>query len=98
MNNPALPHGLDRRRPFRAPIATEKGASKIHLAKIPRNPLISLDSDERIQGNPRKSNAPNRDSCGETATRQENPNRRRTISRAAAGKEPEPASIERKAA
>ena len=29
---------------------------KNFLAKIPRNPLISPDSDERIQGNPRKSN------------------------------------------
>jgi hypothetical protein len=26
------------------------------LRKIPRNPLISLDSDERIQGNPSLSN------------------------------------------
>jgi hypothetical protein len=28
--------------------------------KIPRNPLISLDSDERIQGNPNESNTLNR--------------------------------------
>ncbi len=30
--------------------------AKNFSTKIPRNPLISLDSDERIQGNPRKSN------------------------------------------
>ena len=30
--------------------------AKNFTAKIPRNSLISLDSDERIQGNPRKSN------------------------------------------
>ena len=33
-----------------------KAPRKNFSAKIPRNPLISLDSDERIQGNPRKSN------------------------------------------
>ena len=30
---------------------------KNYSAKIPRNPLKSLDSDEGIQGNPRKSSA-----------------------------------------
>jgi len=34
--------------------------------------LKSLDSDERIQGNPRKSNPPERGFRGETATIQEN--------------------------
>jgi hypothetical protein len=34
----------------------EKAARKIRSAKIPRNPLKSLNSDERIQGNPRESN------------------------------------------
>ena len=37
-----------------------KAHAKNFLAKIPRNPLISLDSDERIQGNPRKSNTQKR--------------------------------------
>jgi hypothetical protein len=32
------------------------GLKKKLPRKIPRNPLISLDSDERIQGNPRNSN------------------------------------------
>ena len=36
-----------------APAAT---TTKIFTPKFPRNPLKSLDSDERIQGNPRKSN------------------------------------------
>jgi hypothetical protein len=35
-----------------------KGREKFLSAKIPRNLLKSLDSDERIQGNPRKSNTP----------------------------------------
>src|ERR1700733_9077613 len=38
----------------------EKGARNFLSAKKPRNPLKSLDSDERIQGNPRKSNAQKR--------------------------------------
>jgi hypothetical protein len=32
------------------------------VTKEPRNPLKNLDSDERIQGNPRKSNPQNRGS------------------------------------
>jgi hypothetical protein len=34
----------------------EKGRENFFPEKNPRNLLISLDSDERIQGNPRKSN------------------------------------------
>jgi hypothetical protein len=37
-----------------------KSARKTSFRKKPLNPLISLDSDERIQGNPRKSNRQNR--------------------------------------
>jgi hypothetical protein len=37
-----------------------KGRGKFSCRRNPRNPLISLDSDERIQGNPRKSKAPDR--------------------------------------
>jgi hypothetical protein len=33
-----------------------KGRANFSSAKIPCNQLIRLDSDERIQGNPRKSN------------------------------------------
>src|SRR5580692_5749500 len=36
-----------------------KGCENFFLAKNPRNSLISHDSDERIQGNPRQSNAHN---------------------------------------
>jgi hypothetical protein len=55
MNNPALPTGHDHRSPVPASRA-KIGLTKNFPRKIPRNPLISLDSDERIQGNPRKSN------------------------------------------
>jgi hypothetical protein len=41
---------------------------------VPRNSLKSLDSDERIQGNPRKTNPHNRGSRSKTAGSQENPN------------------------
>jgi hypothetical protein len=41
---------------------------------IPCNPLKSLGSHERIQGNPKKSNPRQRGFCGKRATRQENPN------------------------
>jgi hypothetical protein len=41
--------------PVAAPLNARKGARKIFSAKIRRNPLKTLDSDERIQGNPRKS-------------------------------------------
>ena len=56
MNNPAPSACQDRG--FAPPRIRTPGkrARKNFSAKIPRNPLISLDSDERIQGNPRKSN------------------------------------------
>jgi hypothetical protein len=44
----------------------EKAARKILPTKTPRNPLKSLDSDERIQGNPRKSKAQKRSLQTET--------------------------------
>jgi hypothetical protein len=44
------PHGLGRRLPSRP--STPGRLEKNHSAKNPRNPLKSLDSDERIQGNP----------------------------------------------
>jgi hypothetical protein len=40
----------------------------------PRNPLKSLDSDERIHGNPRQSNPHERGLRSETTRGQENPN------------------------
>src|SRR5258708_33071990 len=46
----------DRPLRFRAADVGAQTALKNLSAKIQRNPLISLDSDERIQGNPRKSN------------------------------------------
>jgi hypothetical protein len=56
MNDPALPHGLGRWLRYCTSQRRER-AAEILVAKIPRNPLKSLDSDERIQGNPRKSNS-----------------------------------------
>jgi hypothetical protein len=40
-----------------APLGTEEAARKILARFIPHNPLISLDSDERIQGNPSEPNS-----------------------------------------
>src|SRR5690349_16858362 len=56
MNNPAVPHDLDRGRPSRR-LSTPGNNTR---AKIRRNPLISLDLVEGIQGNPRESNSRNR--------------------------------------
>src|SRR5271156_5887979 len=56
MNIPALPHGLDRTLPSRRLSTPGKTREKNYPRFKSRNPLISLDSDERIQGNPRESN------------------------------------------
>jgi hypothetical protein len=53
----------------------EAGRAKKYPRKIRRNPLISLDSDERIQGNPRKSNPPEEGFRAEMGPVQDNPNR-----------------------
>jgi hypothetical protein len=66
--------GLDRTLPSRRHLAPGKASRKILLAKNPRNPLKSLVSGERIQGNPRKSNPQERGLQRETPRRQENPN------------------------
>ena len=60
MNNPALPHGLDRGLPFRRLSTLRKRAEKKGPGFKLRNLLKSLDWDERIQGNPRESKAQNR--------------------------------------
>jgi hypothetical protein len=52
MNNPALPASTAARSGY----SGEPGVAKKFSTKIARNPLISLDSDERIQGNPSFSN------------------------------------------
>jgi hypothetical protein len=57
-----------------APLSRGKTREIFSCRGIPRNPLISLDSDERIQGNPRESNPQIRALCNETATNPENPN------------------------
>jgi hypothetical protein len=60
-----------RTRAFR--LRTPRGDKKKFCAILPRNPLKSLDSDERIQGNPRKSKPCFRAVRGKTAMVQENP-------------------------
>src|ERR1700722_10880110 len=52
-----------------------RSARKKRLPKISCNPLISIDSDERIQGNPSFSNPHNRSFRSEPGAIQENPNR-----------------------
>src|SRR5580698_1435419 len=60
--------------PFRRLFRDRRSASKNSLLKISCNPLISQDSSERIQGNPRKTNPQKLGFRGETATFQENAN------------------------
>jgi hypothetical protein len=60
----------------RAANAEDKSARKNLQAKIQRNPLISLDSDERIQGNQNKSNGHKVGFRCEMAASQEKPNER----------------------
>src|ERR1700738_4440205 len=75
MNNPALPPAkTGGPAPVPALRTPEKGVEKNFPRFKPRNPLKSLDSDERIQGNPRQSNLHQRGLRSETATSQENPN------------------------
>ena len=74
MNTPTLPYGLDRRLRSRRLSTPGKRREEKFPPFFPRNPLISLDSDERIQGNPSFSNPRNRGSSTETPRRQENPN------------------------
>ena len=50
MNNCALPHGLDCTVPSWRP--STPGKAKNFIVKIARNPLKSLNSDEKIQENP----------------------------------------------
>jgi hypothetical protein len=48
MNNLALAHGLDRWTSVPAPVVTDEASRKIFARFMPGNPLISLDSDERM--------------------------------------------------
>jgi hypothetical protein len=57
-------------------LAREEAQGKILDRFVPYNPLKRLDSDERIQRNPRESKRQNRGFRGETVTSQEKPNRR----------------------
>jgi hypothetical protein len=61
-----MPHRRPSIRRLDAQRAETPG--KILCSIFPCNPLISLDSDERIQGNPRQANPLNRGFQSETAT------------------------------
>jgi hypothetical protein len=52
MTSPSLSAGQNRGLPFHGFGVAAKGREKFLSAKIRRNPLKRLDSDERIQGNP----------------------------------------------
>src|SRR5271155_5421558 len=73
MSNPASPNTKAEGVRRGAPNARER-TTKNFARFMPCNSLISHDSDERIQGNPRKSNAHNGGFCSETPSAQENPN------------------------
>jgi hypothetical protein len=60
MNNPALPHAKNASSRLNA---EGRSARKNFPHFNPRNPLKSLDSDERIQGNPNESNRRQRGFC-----------------------------------
>src|SRR5579863_7092854 len=63
MCNPALPRNAgDLALPLGFRSAPPESARKISSRKNPHNPLKSLDSDERIQRNPRQSKAHQRGS------------------------------------
>jgi hypothetical protein len=69
-----LPHDLNRRLPVAGALDQRKKPQKNSSRKNPRNPLKSLASDERIQGNPRKSNPQKQEFLKLAARSQENPN------------------------
>jgi hypothetical protein len=56
MTNSSLPKAKIVIRRFHGSDAAAKESAKLLAAKILRNPLKMLDSDERIQGNPSFSN------------------------------------------
>src|ERR1700733_8691179 len=75
-------------RPLSEALRTPLAADKKFCAIVLRNPLKSHDSDERIQGNPNKSN-PLKSGCWqETVRGQENPNKSTGSMSRTAGKAP----------
>jgi hypothetical protein len=75
VNSPSFSHAKSRGRRFDGSFATTKARAKKTLLKISCNPLISLYSGERIQGNPRESNPHNLGFSQRNGTLQENQNR-----------------------
>jgi hypothetical protein len=60
MSNHARPHAESEVAVVARLTSGDPGAAKNSSRKNPCNPLKNLDSDERIQGNPRESNASER--------------------------------------
>jgi hypothetical protein len=58
MTNPTRSHAWTARSIFGGSPQGAKAIGKNLPRQIPRNLLKSLDSDERIQGNPKQSNSP----------------------------------------
>jgi hypothetical protein len=89
MNKLALPHSLDHMHPYRPLRTPGKGLRKKFPRFKPRNPLKSIDSNERIQGNPRKSNLRDQGSSNRNGQGPRKPKRiDRTEVAAPAAKEP----------
>ena len=86
MNNPALPQAKTAGSRSGVSAPTDKEREKFFPPKA-RKPLKSLDSDERIQGNPRQSNTYQQGSSQRNGQGQENP-KRIDRTRPAAEKEP----------
>ena len=78
MNNPA-PSAQDRWPLARRLKRDNKAAGKIVSRFSACNPLKNLNSDERIQANPRQSNPLERRLRSQAATKQENPNGSPTV-------------------
>src|SRR5580704_19557888 len=75
MSNPGLPYDHDPPAPPPGLRTSDKTTRKNFPLKILCNLLISLDSDEEIQGNPRKSNPDKRGSLKQNGGRPRKPKR-----------------------
>jgi hypothetical protein len=93
MSNSSLPHAESWANRFDGCFPTTKAGGKKPSRFYPRNPLKSTDSDERIQGNTRKSKTDKPGFRSETVTGQENPNEGRRAERAGPPKRSLTASI-----
>jgi hypothetical protein len=75
MTDPAFPYAKIMGPRSHGSETAAKGRAKFLSAKIQRNPLKMLDSDEKIQGNPSFYNPQKLGFSRRNGTFQENPNR-----------------------